>query len=151
MGFSLDSYYSRLTSKCLCSLEPQRHCLKCLRKSKIIIAAMRSFRCCLTPILKFNLFLFPSSFSAEVRDTKWNDDITFSTDIFNILFTGICYGMQIINKEFGGTVHKKDVREDGQQNVEIETACPLFKWVLFFFLLNRKPGMEGKKAIDFEI
>lgn len=167
MGFSLDSYYSRLTSKCLCSLEPQRHCLKCLRKSgcnntfphgrihfalkRIIIAAMRSFRCCLTPILKFNLFLFPSSFSAEVRDTKWNDDITFSTDIFNILFTGICYGMQIINKEFGGTVHKKDVREDGQQNVEIETACPLFKWVLFFFLLNRKPGMEGKKAIDFEI
>lgn len=40
--------------------------------------------------------------------------------------TGICYGMQIINKEFGGSVHKKDIREDGEHKIDVETSCPLF-------------------------
>lgn len=35
--------------------------------------------------------------------------------------------MQIMNKEFGGTVHKKDIREDGEHNIEVEATCPLFK------------------------
>jgi len=40
---------------------------------------------------------------------------------------GICYGMQLMNKELGGTVERKDVREDGQFEIQIETDCPLFK------------------------
>lgn len=58
------------------------------------------------------------------------DAPTYDPDLFKlkIPILGICYGMQLINKEFGGTVLKKDVREDGQQNIEIETSCPLFRW-----------------------
>ncbi|XP_037952679.1 GMP synthase [glutamine-hydrolyzing] [Teleopsis dalmanni] len=58
------------------------------------------------------------------------DDAPFyDTGIFKlkIPILGICYGMQLINKEFGGAVQKKDVREDGQQTIEIETSCPIFK------------------------
>ncbi|KAK4008276.1 GMP synthase [glutamine-hydrolyzing] [Daphnia magna] len=40
---------------------------------------------------------------------------------------GICYGMQLLNKELGGTVERKDVREDGQFEIQVETECPLFK------------------------
>ncbi|ALC40112.1 bur [Drosophila busckii] len=56
------------------------------------------------------------------------DAPTYDPELFKlkIPMLGICYGMQLINKEFGGTVLKTDVREDGQQNIEIETSCPLF-------------------------
>lgn len=35
--------------------------------------------------------------------------------------------MQIIAKEFGGEVEKKDVREDGPTEVKVDIKCPLFE------------------------
>ncbi len=39
---------------------------------------------------------------------------------------GICYGMQLINQAFGGTVEPKAIREDGHFAIKIEQASPLF-------------------------
>ncbi|KAM3875338.1 GMP synthase [glutamine-hydrolyzing] [Diretmus argenteus] len=40
---------------------------------------------------------------------------------------GICYGMQMMNKVFGGTVHRKSVREDGVFDIGLDNTCSLFR------------------------
>lgn len=39
---------------------------------------------------------------------------------------GICYGLQLIVKHFGGRVAKKNAREDGQFNIKVVPGCLLF-------------------------
>ena len=62
------------------------------------------------------------------------DALPYDPELFKtgLPVLGICYGMQMLNKEFGGSVHRKDTREDGQFEVNIDTSSPLFRSVFKF-------------------
>ena len=51
----------------------------------------------------------------------------------------------MLNKEFGGTVMKKDIREDGQFNINVETSSALFRLVEVMFV---KRSMCWTKSMD---
>ena len=44
--------------------------------------------------------------------------------IFNIV-----YIFQMLNKEFNGTITKKEAREDGQFTITVDTQSALFKYI----------------------
>ncbi|EDQ87279.1 uncharacterized protein MONBRDRAFT_33449 [Monosiga brevicollis MX1] len=94
--------------------------------------------------LKVETDLLPLSVSAdEVRAGNYkaviisggpnsvyaSDAPPFDSAIFELGLPvlGICYGFQLINKTFGGSVHAKEHRQDGQQHVWLDTTCALFK------------------------
>lgn len=40
----------------------------------------------------------------------------------------------MMNKEFGGSVTRRETREDGQFPIEVDTKCLLFKYVYFKYV-----------------
>ena len=56
------------------------------------------------------------------------DAVPFDSEIFRmgLPILGICYGFQLLNKEFGGNVQRKETREDGQFSIVVDETSPLF-------------------------
>ncbi|ESO82276.1 hypothetical protein LOTGIDRAFT_223436 [Lottia gigantea] len=63
--------------------------------------------------------------------TSVNDEDAprYDPEIFTqgIPVLGICFGYHMLNKRFGGTIAKKDVREDGQFDITVDPKCQLFR------------------------
>ncbi|GAV00525.1 hypothetical protein RvY_11358 [Ramazzottius varieornatus] len=55
--------------------------------------------------------------------------LSFDAQIFNspVPVLGICYGFQLLNKVYGGTIAKTSRRNDGQTEVAVDESSPLFK------------------------
>ncbi|MBK1883425.1 glutamine-hydrolyzing GMP synthase [Luteolibacter pohnpeiensis] len=48
---------------------------------------------------------------------------------FNVPVLGVCYGMQLLNIKFGGSVEASDRREYGPANLVLDEACPLYEGI----------------------
>ncbi|HOQ08195.1 MAG TPA: glutamine-hydrolyzing GMP synthase, partial [Clostridiales bacterium] len=62
-------------------------------------------------------------------ESVWSDSaLKYDDRIFslNVPILGICYGMQLINHHFGGTVSPGVRKEYGESRIETEEGCPLF-------------------------
>ena len=78
-----------------------------------------------TPVSFLSRAIIISGSPTSVNDT---DTLKYDPAIFllNIPILGICYGLQLINKHFGGTVVRKSIREDGQFAIKIDPSCEIF-------------------------
>jgi len=60
------------------------------------------------------------------RDGSLKADPRLFLENGSIPVLGICYGMQLMNFYYGGTVEKLSVREDGQTRIEIDNTVDIF-------------------------
>jgi GMP synthase (glutamine-hydrolysing) len=67
--------------------------------------------------------------SGGPRSVWSGEGLEYDGDIFrlDVPVLGICYGMQLINKHFGGVVLPGIRNEYGETNIEVEPGCPLFR------------------------
>lgn len=78
----------------------------------------------------------PGSVNSENAATLHNDFFIK----FNKPVLGICYGLQLLNKIFGGQVASLNNREDGQFDILVESQCELF------YGLNSENSNDNDKA-----